>query len=215
MLNPKPLPTIDALVAELSPVTPITAHGGIMRAVFAAALAIAIATFGLGLRGDVAGGRLDPLFLLSAGLFFMLACAASWSVVQMSRPQVGNHQTGWMWACAMTALLPLSAIVTQVAAWQGGSTPHLDTYGLVCLKSGIALGLLVAIALTLWLRRGAPTSPSRAGLLTGIAAGSSGVLAVTLHCPINDIGHIGIWHSLVVVVSALSGRLIIPSLVHW
>jgi hypothetical protein len=215
MSRRNPLSTIDALVADLEPVSPITARGGVSGTAVAAAVAISVSTLGLGLRGDVAGGRLDPLFLISAGLFLLLACAASWSVVQMGRPQVGNHQTGWLWACAMTALLPVSAAVTLSAKWLSGVTPHIDSYGLICLQSGVSLGLFVAVALTLWLRGGAPTSLVRAGLLTGIAAGGSGIFAVTLHCPINDIAHIGVWHSLVVVISALAGRVIIPAAVRW
>jgi hypothetical protein len=88
-------------------------------------------------------------------------------------------------------------------------------HGLDCLMMGSGLGLLIAAVLVWWLRRGAPTSPERAGLLTGIAAGSFGIFAFSFHCPYNDIVHIGLWHGLAVVVSAALGRLIVPRLIQW
>ena len=155
------------------------------------------------------------LFLLSAGLFLLLACAASFSVIQMSRPQVGNHQTGWIWASAMAALLPAIALLTALVSLAKGENPHLELSGWNCMAMGTALGLIVAAVLTAWLRRGAPTSPAKAGLLIGIASGSAGIFAFSLHCPHNDIAHIGVWHGLAVVVSAVLGRLAIPAAIRW
>ncbi|MCR9180892.1 MAG: DUF1109 domain-containing protein, partial [Erythrobacteraceae bacterium] len=75
--------------------------------------------------------------------------------------------------------------------------------------------LLVFAILVGWLRKGAPTSPDRAGLLTGIAAGSLGIFAFSLHCADNDIVHIGLWHSAVVLLMAGLGRAVVPPLVRW
>jgi hypothetical protein len=80
---------------------------------------------------------------------------------------------------------------------------------------GIGAALLVFALLTLWLRRGAPTAPDRAGLVAGVAAGAFGSFAVSLHCPDNDIVHIGLWHSAAVVAMAGLGRVLIPRLVRW
>ncbi len=206
---------IDLLVADLKPTPPLTQSGGMARAGLAALAAICIAVFGIGIRRDLAAGQLDPVFLLSSGLFLLLACASAWSVIQMSRPHVGNHQTGWAWAIAMAAVLPVSGLLTWVVSLASGGTLAVDGEGWKCLVMGTALGALMAAGLTLWLRRGAPTSPERAGLLTGIAAGSTGMFAFALHCPHNDIAHIGLWHGLAVVVSSVLGRLLIPSAIRW
>lgn len=206
---------IASLVADLKPTPPLTQSGGMARAGLAALAAIAIAIFGIGIRRDLAAGQLDPVFLLSSGLFLLLACASAWSVIQMSRPHVGNHQSGWIWAIAMAALLPVSALLTWFVSLARGGTLTVDGEGWQCLVMGTVLGALMPVLLTLWLRRGAPTSPERAGLLTGIAAGSSGIFAFALHCPHNDIAHIGLWHGLAVVVSAVLGRLIVPSAIRW
>jgi hypothetical protein len=80
---------------------------------------------------------------------------------------------------------------------------------------GLGWGLVTALALVLWLRRGAPSRPHTAGMLAGVAAGSAGIFAVTLYCPHNDLLHIGFWHGLSVVLAGVAGRLAIPPLVRW
>ena len=213
---PSPTDTfIASLVADLEPIAPLTQRGGLAGALVAALAAIAITAFTLGLRVDIFTGELDPVFLLSSGLFLLLACAATYGTAQMSRPRVGNHQTGWLWASAMAALLPISALLTWLASLLGGGHAAVDLAGWKCLGLGVVLGLSVAAILTMRLRRGAPTSPERAGLLSGIAAGSAGTFAVSLHCPHNDIVHIGLWHAAAVFVSAVAGRWIIPALIRW
>lgn len=206
---------IDNLVSQLEPVQPLSQAGGLSRAAMAILAAAGIAAFGIGLRADLLAGKLDPVFLLSSGLFLLLACAASFSVIQMSRPQVGNHQTGWLWASAMAALLPICALLTLAVSLAKGDRTLVELAGWTCMAMGAALGLILAAMLTLWLRRGAPTSPVRAGLLIGIASGSAGIFAFSLHCPHNDIAHIGLWHGLAVGVSAVAGRWIIPSAIRW
>ncbi len=53
------------------------------------------------------------------------------------------------------------------------------------------------------------------GLLTGVAAGSFGIFAFSLHCNYSDIVHIGLWHSGGVVLSAFVGRFAVPRLIRW
>jgi hypothetical protein len=208
---PKPIDAfIDSLVADLEPVAPLTRSGGLTGAFVATLAAVCLAALAFGLRGDILAGVLDPVFLLSSGLFLLLACAATFAVVQLSQPRVGNHQVGWIWALAMAGLLPASGLLT----WLVGNA-WVDQAGWKCLVIGVLLGLGVAVILTLQLRRGAPTSPERAGWLSGIAAGAAGTFALSMHCPNDDIVHIGLWHASAVAVSALAGRWLIPALIRW
>src|SRR3546814_15958327 len=84
-----------------------------------------------------------------------------------------------------------------------------------CLLQGVAAGLGVGAVLFLWLRAGAPTSPTRAGWVIGIAAGAAGATIVALHCASADAVHIALWHGAAVLLSAVAGRLILPSLLLW
>lgn len=206
---------IASLVSDLTPVRRITASSGLLLAGSAALLAVLVVTLAFGIRPELLGGHVDPVFLLSVGLFLMLGCASVWSVIQMGRPYVGNHQSGWLWATAMAALLPASALISAGASMANGASTPVDGEGWRCLAGGVTLGLGMAALLTLWLRQAAPTALARAGLLTGLAAGSTGIFAFALHCPHNDLGHIGIWHGLAVAVSALAGLWSVPRAIRW
>ena len=206
---------IANLVGSLEPVKPLSFAKGLGYALAAAALS-SFAVIGLfGLRDDLMQGQFDPVFLIAAGLYLGLGLAASVTVIVMSRPQVGSDHGGWVWAAAMTALLPAAALIVSFASATDVLARSSIAHGLECLIIGGGASLLVFAALVLWLRKGAPTAPDRAGLVAGVAAGSLGIFAFSLHCPDNDIIHIGLWHSGVVLLMAGMGRIIVPPLVRW
>ncbi|MEQ1688849.1 MAG: DUF1109 domain-containing protein [Sphingopyxis sp.] len=206
---------VDELVADLHPVRPLRLREGLMLTSITMAMTAVAALWQFGLRDDMAGGNIDPLSLLASGLFLLLGIAASVTVISMSRPQVGNDHGGWKWAAAMVALLPTTAIGLAVLNGPHALNHAMPDAGMRCLTQGGLLSLMTAAALTLWLRRGAPTSPNAAGLLVGIAAGSIGIFAYSLHCGIGNIYHIGLWHSLSVVAAAAVGRTLVPWLLRW
>ncbi len=168
-----------------------------------------------GFRADLAAGRMDALFLLTAGLYLLLGIASAVAVIAMSRPHVGSDHDGWRWAAAMAALLPLTAAIVAMGGETGTARTATLADDVDCLIAGAAWGTISFGMLVWWLRRGAPTSPERAGLVAGLAAGSLGTFAYSLHCPIGDIVHIGLWHSAAVALFALFGRIAVPRLVRW
>ncbi len=201
---------IESLVADLTPVTPMRTVPVLGRVAFCVLAAIACVAAVLGLRSD-----LSPLFVLSAGLFLMLGVASSLTAIAMARPQVGIDRTGWAWAAAMAALLPATTLIMALSHASSAWTKSVPHTGVACMMIGLLAGLASGAVLTAWLRRGAPSSPQRAGLVTGIATGSLGMFAAALHCPNDDIYHIGLWHSAAVLLAALLGRLIVPRLIRW
>jgi hypothetical protein len=209
----------DALIAQLveglEPVRPLRFGAGLAQVLAAAAVA-AVAVIALfGLRPDLAAGRFDPMHVVSTGLFFGLGLAASVTVIVMSRPLVGSDHSGWRWAAGMAALLPLAALIVGLSRGGIAAVMTPANHGMQCFAVGGAASLIVFGVLTAWLRRGAPTAPDRAGLVAGIAAGAFGTFAFALHCPDNDIVHIGLWHSAPVLAMALLGRAIVPRLIRW
>lgn len=201
---------IDSLVADLAPVAPLRRGPALALTAAAVIASVMVIAASFGLRSHV-----STLFLLSAGLFLFLGIAAALTLIDMARPQVGSDRTGWAWAAAMAALLPATSLLLGLSnlssAW-AGSDPR---WGMLCLAMGLLSGLASAGVLVAWLRRGAPTFPERAGWVTGIAAGSLGIFAFSLHCPDDGIFHIGLWHSATVIAAALLGRLIVPRLIRW
>lgn len=206
---------IANLVGDLQPVRPLSFARGLGYALVAAAVSALAVVAVFGLRPDLAAGRFDPVFLIATGLFLVLGIAAAVTVIVMSRPQIGNDHGGWIWAAAMVALLPVAAMIVSLGGGTAISSQESVTHGLECLIVGGGSSLLVFAILVGWLRKGAPTAPDRAGLLSGIAAGSLGIFAFSLHCADNDIVHIGLWHSAVVLLMAGLGRVAVPPLVRW
>jgi hypothetical protein len=206
---------IDSLVGDLEPVAPLRQRTGmtwVLLALVAGAFAILIA---FGPRADLLNGRLDPIFLVSTGLFLVLALATAWAAIDMARPFVGTRRDGWGWTALMAAVLPGAALGLIASNLLRGHDAAVDAGGYFCLTSGTLTGLVMACALVIWLKRGAPACPRKAGLYTGVAAGAAGIFAVSIHCPYNDLIHIGIWHGGTVILSGLTGRLALPRLLNW
>ena len=206
---------IAELVAGLQPVKPLRFAEGFGLTLLAAALSAVVSVAVLGLRADLGAGAVNPVHLISTGLFLGLAVAASMTVVVMSRPCVGSDHSGWTYAAAMAALLPVAGLIVGIVGEHDPLSHYNLSHGVDCFIKGVGASLGVFAMLTWWLRRGAPTAPDRAGLVAGVAAGSFGAFAFSLSCADNDIVHIGVWHSAAVLAMGVLGRITMPSLVRW
>lgn len=209
----------DSLIAELvgglEPVQPLRFAHGMAFTLLAATASVMLVIALFGMRTDLQAGMFNPVHLIATELFLGLGLAASVSVIVMSRPCVGSDHGGWRWAAAMAALLPAAGLIVGIAG--GGDLVSRESFnhGLACFAIGSVASVLVFAILVWWQREGAPTAPDRAGLVTGIAAGSFGIFAFSLHCPESDIVHIGVWHSAVVLVMGAVGRAVVPGMVRW
>jgi hypothetical protein len=206
---------IAGLVDELEPVRPLRRRTGLALSLAAIALAVVLVLVIVGMRTDLASGSPSAMFLVSSGLFLMLGLATVATALTMASPRVGNVHDGWRWAAAMVGLLPAAALVLALGDLRGAWVASDPAHGLRCLGASLGLGLLVSGVLVLWLRRGAPTAPARAGLVTGIAGGAAGTFAFSLYCPHDTLAHIGLWHGSAVALAGLAGWLIVPKLVRW
>jgi hypothetical protein len=207
---------IDDLAGELEPVRPRrVAHGSLWVAAGWAAGAGLLFRFS-GMRHDLAEGvMMPPLPLLAFWLIVALGFAAAWSALRMGLPGVGRDYSGWRWAGLAALALPLSALVMALGDGHAAMEAARPENGIGCLVEGVMAGLGVGAALFAWLKAGAPTSPTRAGWVVGIAAGAAGATIVALHCASNDMMHIALWHGLAVVLSGLAGRLLLAPLLRW
>lgn len=206
---------IARLAADLRPVKSLRQAWGMLGVIGALLAGVVGMIASFGLRADIAAGRPDGLMLTGLGLFLVLALASAWAVVDMARPFVGIRREGWGWTALMAGVLPASALVLIAVDWLRGAPSDMVINDRNCMVYGLLWGLLTATVLVFWLRRGAPTFPARAGLLTGVAAGSAGICAVSVYCAHSDLIHIGFWHGLSVVIAGLIGRLIVPRLIAW
>jgi hypothetical protein len=205
---------IQSLVDDLEPVRSVNPRRSMVLPVAAMLLALAVVIFWLGPRGDIVAGEPSSMFLLRGGMLLLLGLASLWAVIRMASPSVGRHDNGWKVALAAAALFPAAAILV---AMKKDPMPEITAMrdGMECLRMSVMSGLFTAIPMVLLLRRGAPTSPNRAGWITGVAAGGLGAFAYSLHCPANGIIYIGFWYTLAVGICAVLGRLVVPRLIRW
>lgn len=207
---------IDDLAGELEPVRPRRVARGSLWVAGGWLAGAGLLLWLTGMRHDLADGTMmPPLPLLAFWLIVALGFAAAWSALRMGLPGVGRDYSGWRWAGLAALALPFSALVMGLGDSHAAMEAARPENGLRCMVEGVLAGLGVGAALFAWLKRGAPTSPTRAGWVIGIAAGAAGATIVALHCASNDMIHIALWHGLAVVLSGVAGRLLLAPLLRW
>lgn len=214
-MKPELQNTIDALVVDLKPVGVIRRSVGLAWLALAAVATLALVAGTMGWRDDILAGRFEPLFLMSSGLLLVLGAAAATTAITMAGPQVGARHDGWRWSVAMAALLPATALFLLLTGNAAVPAEWISASDRDCLMRGLGWGTISIAAMTLWLRRGAPAAPERAGMLVGLASGAIGMFAFAFHCPLDELYHVGVWHAAPVVAGAIIGRLVIPPLIRW
>jgi hypothetical protein len=204
---------IEALADDLQPVRAMRFGDGMaLLGTAVAATAVAISMI-FGLRDAVFNGSASPYFYIVNGLLVLLGIANAASVISMASPRVGNRHDGPRWAMAMAGVLPVAALISLLAEPDGHSALSADEW--VCTAYALAASMLTAGALFFWLTRGAPVSAKAAGLHLGVAAGALGSAVYGLHCPIDGLAHLGIFHIAPVLIAALVGRFVLPRLLRW
>jgi hypothetical protein len=207
--------TIEDLVADLKPARLVAPRDAYVVVGLITGLAISLIGMRFGLRSDVIAGAPAPIIMIRGGTLLLLGFAALTAVIASARPGVGQSSTGWRWALAAALLFPLASIVASIVQ---GSIPMAElssANGPWCLGLSIATAFAVGSGLTIWLRQGAPTAIERTSWLVGLAAGSFGNFAYSLHCPDTSVHYIAIWYTLAVGICAVAARLIIPKLIRW
>lgn len=205
---------IAALVDDLEPVRPMNKRIPLALSAAITVVAVAVIVWFKGMRADVLAGHPDEMFLIRGGVLLLLGGATAHAVTSMASPSVGRNQNGWQMALAAAVLFPLAAIIVATTSDVGPAMSAMES-GMRCMGYSLIGGIATAVPMVMWLRKGAPTSPERAGWLTGVAAGGLGAFAYNIHCPFNNVVYIGIWYSLALAVCAVVGRLVVPRLIRW
>jgi hypothetical protein len=205
---------IQQLVDDLEPVRSLRPKQSMAASLIITGAILLLITLWLGPREDMMAGKPDSMFLLRGGILLLLGLANGYAAIAMASPSVGRQGSGWQIALAAAALFPLAALIVAMSAGPADAMAATQT-GLQCLRMSVMGGLATAVPMVLHLRRGAPTSPERAGWLIGIASGGLGAFAYGFHCPFNSIIYIGLWYTLAVGISAVIGRLVVPRLIRW
>lgn len=213
-MNRVPNSLIASLAEDLAPVAPLKRRNGWLLALAALAVTVLAVWLYVGLWQTGLAGNAAPIFFVTNGLLLLLGLAAAAAVLSLASPAVGNRPDAPRWTSAMLAILPLAVLVTTLAGGHAIADLY-DVHSAYCLVSGTLASGMTFAALTWWLRRGAPVSTGAAGLWTGVAAGAIGSFAYGLSCPIDTVGHLGVWHIAPVAICAVLGRVVLPRLIRW
>jgi hypothetical protein len=207
-------PLLDELVADLAPVRVFRPVVGAMLA----GSATLICTLAVGLlwdlRDDVVAFTPASIVLLRGAALLLVGTATLAAALISARPGVGGRAQGWQWAALAAATIPAAALWGALNGEARLSDVMSDSVPW-CFGISLTSAAVIAATITLWLRRGAVTEPTRAAWLTGLAAGAFGTFVYSLHCPSSTIFYTGLWYTATVCVSALAGRLCLPRLLRW
>ena len=212
--------TIDDLVDDLIPIRRVAPREGVALVLLATLTAAIIIATVFGFRPDIMAGRPEPIIMVRGALLLLLGMASVSAVVASARPgigQAGNGQAshGWRWALAAAAIFPGTAVVLAITNVQEAVNAAASSNAYYCFGISGVSALVIGAVLTLWLRHGAPTSPERTSWLVGMAAGSFGTFAYSLHCPSDTVYYAGLWYSLVVLMCAGAARILVPRFIRW
>lgn len=205
---------IAALVDDLEPVTALNRRRPLVTAAATTVAMIAIVALLRGVRADVLAGNPDEMFLIRSGILLLLGGGTAHAVLGMASPSVGKAYMNWQMALAVALLFPIVALIVALTGDMGTAMSKMYTVGQCLMFSAIG-AVATAVPMILHLRRGAPTSLSRAGWLVGVASGGLGAFAYNIHCPFNNVVYIGIWYTLAVGICAVAGRPLVPRLIRW
>jgi len=190
------------ITSSLAPVRPLPSNGALVLLAVAGFIAFsALVTIPLGFNGFhhlSANQKLAyyAVILLSAALL-------SAAIIQDMIP--GSKRR----------LPPGSAIVLPVVAlalvvfvlFPRLDFAHFIELGLPCLETGILCAAGSGLVAYLLLRRGFSASPVRMATTAGLLAGLAGVAVLALHCPLQNVAHIAVWHLGPMLTAAAAGGL--------
>jgi hypothetical protein len=207
--------TIDDFVADLSPVRPIRPMHGMVMAVGMLLCAIVATALFAGLRDDIMAGDPHIMVVQRTLVLALLGGASLVAAVESVQPRIGARSRAWTLGLFIALLFPVSTLFTALRTQTMPMAEMTSPTALWCLGISLSSAVLIGTTLTLWARRGAVTTTNQTAWLIGLCAGAFGTMAYSLHCPSTTLAYVGIWYSIVVGISAVAGRLIIPPLLRW
>ncbi|MEO8313948.1 MAG: DUF1109 domain-containing protein [Pseudomonadota bacterium] len=207
---------IERLGTGLKPSPPRALDGRVAAALaVGAGAAFVLLVASLGLRPDLAAaaggwilwGKLTYAAALAAGGYVLCLQAArpaakpSWRIALVVLPVA---------LAGIAALLRVASLPAQVRG-----TDWLGETAAICPWLIGALSLPCLLALTVVMRRAAPTRLRWAGFCAGLLAGAISMLVYSLHCPETGVAFVATWYTLGMCVPAAVGAVFGRRLLRW
>lgn len=211
---------IDALVADMAPVTP--RRPGREAAMVASLLAIEALLFIIlfDMRPDMPAIMMTPAFWWKSGsIAIVTIIAAAAALVSLDPATTVPARLSRLWSimAGVVLIILVSGWLRDAVSPSGASLlARLDwREGVDCLTNVGLLALPPVVLFGMLMRRGAPVQPRRSAAAAGIAAGAAAAFIFAFHCPHDDPLYIAVWYGGAVLIVAGLARLVLPRLSRW
>ncbi len=206
---------IDALAADAG--TPPAKLGRAFWTGVAAAVALCAALFFilLGPREDFSRAMTTMRFDFKFVATIAWGAAAAWLALRLARP--GDDAGGaWKALLVAPALLAVAVALELAAMPRETWMPRLiGRHALVCLTYVPILSSLPLVAVLAAMRRGAPSSPARAGAVAGLLAGAVGATFYAAQCSDDSPLFVAVWYPLAIAIVMAVGAAAGSRVLRW
>jgi hypothetical protein len=155
-------------------------------------------------------------FWMKAGYSLTMAAVGLLLALRLARP---GAPPGWAWlVIGVAALATISMMAAHTSMRAGGDRQAALWLGATwrqCPWRILALSAPIFLALTLAIRRLAPTRLAPAGAAIGLLAGGLAGAVYGLYCRENTAPFVAVWYTAGFAASALIGAVLGPRLLRW
>jgi hypothetical protein len=211
----------DDLIARLAAETGVVRPHAVERRValhlmLGGAAAVVLLVVLLGLRPDMVEAAGTVTFWMKFGFTALVGALGVAAACRLARPGATLKPAFWIAAATPFLVIGGMAVVELLAVapadrravWLGSSWQTCPAWILV-------VSAPVLLAVTLSMRRFAPTRPALTGLVLGMAAGGVGATVYGLHCQENAAAFLATWYVLGMAIVGALGAAIGPRALRW
>ncbi len=185
----------------------------------AAAVSLAVAAVAffilLGPRADIALAAETPRFLFKFLVTGLLAASAFALLRLLARPGAPVSRAAPLLALAPLLLAAAVAVELAIVPADDYAVRLIGTNLAVCLFFIPVIGAVPLAVFLAALRYGAPTRPTLAGAVAGLAAGGLAATFYAAHCTDDSPLFVATWYSLAIAGLACVGALAAPLVARW
>jgi hypothetical protein len=209
----------DGLIKALSADAgrPQPAMGGVLLAALVLAIVAAAIVFAvtIGPRADIAVAAETVRFLLKFVVTAMLAATAFSALSALSRPQGVSRRT--LIGLTAAPVLLLAAIAGELATVPSSEwlARLIGTNSLACTTLIPLMGIAPLALFIAALRYGAPSRPTLAGAVAGLAAGGIAATLYAAHCTDDSPLFVATWYTLAIAILTVAGALAGRAFARW
>jgi hypothetical protein len=196
---------IDQLVRDAGPVRRLWSPGTRLASWLAGLGALATALAVAGLRPDLGARLAGPGYLAELVSLVVATIAAGWVALRGAVP--GLDAGGGRRTLAATIVAAGALGLAGTSLSPATSLSDFVQTGLPCFLKSIALALAPGAVMFWAIWRGAPLRPTVTSAVGGLAAALGAYLLMRLSCPLEETGHLAVWHGGPVLLATIAGAL--------